>query len=211
MSSKTEEEIISIIKKKFKDDTVSFHSKTSNGYLIKTKNEKEYSICFKEYENENKDSFDLLTCFHSSIGFDSFYDSFKNLPSLDIELLNKNISEIQFLHAYMTGVQFNKKINYIEDLKYYFQYDGTNYKHFFIMDKEKHFCIDISYILRLETENFELAIVYIYRNKKLNLNIHCQNFKAFKNFILFDIQNKLKKEIKEISLNDHSILKLLNY
>ena len=209
MAYKTEEEIISIIKKNFKDDTVSFAEKTSHGYLINTKNQKNRSICFEDYETESGTA--LSTCFYSSIGFDSFYDSFKNLPSLDIELLNTNISEIQFLHAYMTGVQFNKKINSIEDLKYYFQYDGTNYKHFFMMDEEEHFCIDISYILNLETEKFELVIIYIYRNKKLNLNVHCEYFEAIKNFIIFDIQKKLKKEIEEISLNDHPILKLLNY
>ncbi len=209
MLHKTEEEIISIIKKNFKDDTVSFAEKTSHGYLINTRNEKNYSICFEDYENE--DSLDLLTCFHSSVGFDSFYDSFKNIPFLDIESLNKNIFEIQFLHAYMTGVQFNKKINSIEDLKYYFQYDGTNYRHLFIMNEEENFLIDIFYILNLTTEKFEENIIYIYRNPKLNLNFRCHNFEDIKQCLFFKIRKKLKKEIKEISLNDHSILKLLNY
>ena len=204
---KTEDEIKNIISNLSKTDKLNFvkKAKTSNDYYASFGKE-DKSYIFFQYHNE----FKLIPCFHSEVAFDNFFNVF-NLPNLDFNTINKQISEIQFLHVFSTGIQLNKHINSIADLKYYFQYDGANYSHKFEIDDYDTFSIDIDYILNLDSEQFEIDIYYSYVNENLDINLSYNSFSELRTFILDRISKALSKNLTDLKMKDSEIIQIITY
>lgn len=203
---KTDEEIKNIINNLSKKDKLNSIRNRDTDYYARFGNLEDKSYIFFEYNEDSK----FITCFHSELAFDNFFNIF-NAPYLDFNMLNKQISEIQFLHVFSTGVQLNKNINSIEDLKYYFQYDGTNYRYKFEIDDDDTLSIDIDYILNLDSEKFELDIYFNYCNENLDIDVSYNSFSELRTFILQCISKALSKNLTDLKMKDSEIIQIITY
>jgi hypothetical protein len=182
-----------------------------DGIAVRSKEHKKICVFFESREAvADHYQTDLDIGFYSEFGFDNFHNIFSEVKPLDFHLFNKYLFEIQFLHAYISGKQFNNSIKSLDDFKYYFQYDGDNYRHIFDVEN-LHFLIKIQFILNLKTGFIEEEICYIYTNKELNISCISLDFTDLKTRIFEYIEKKLNKPITDIKLSDYKLFKLITY
>ncbi len=180
--------------------------------------------CYLGYLNEKNGVFESIDIeIKSKEGALYFYDIFKN-SSIDLNYCNNILNDYRFLYYFIYGKTYNHKdILTISDIFSYFRYDGDNY----------HFKIQNYTGLGLKKENITFTYsksgyIDILQNKFVNIDtfildveedlINKINYLTFDSLeklkdaaINYHICNKLNIDKKDIRIDTHKILHMLNY
>lgn len=186
-----------------------------------------YALCICE-EEDNEESKDerLQIEIHSEKGFYNFFKIFPSVEEIDYMKNQKILEKFRFINSFIAGYDFQQTVINIENYKYYFRYDGDNYKFISAVgvddkrynEKEvEKVTFEYRYYINLLKSKIDIETSVIFSNLSFTKNSYnCFNNDEDINNELIGIlnefaANKLNKTIKELKLSDSVILQMMNY
>lgn len=202
--------------------TVSYDAKRKEFHIFLIENNA-YALCIAEEDDDNENNHIRFSIeIHSEAGFYNFFKIFPSIRPIDYEENQNIVNNLRFLNAFISGEDFTKSVSTIDDYKFYFRYDGSNYR--FISeigiddprfnDSDKNhvsFVYDYYFNYSLECIDVEKSLE-IKGLRSISKPYYTDNIKAEVKDIFHEIlaesAKKIDKNIDEITLKDHLILNM---
>lgn len=194
-------------------------------FNIRLKESGNYALCIAEEDEDNENGHLRFSIeMHAEDGFYNFFKVFPSLAPIDYIENQRVIDKFRFLSAFIAGKDFEKSVSTIDDYKFFFRYDGSNYR--FIsqigmddprFDPEKRsfivFIYDYYFNYTMGTIDVEKSVEFELF-EILNENCHCNNVQSdiqdILKGILNDAANKIERPVEELTLKDSTLLSMIH-
>jgi hypothetical protein len=223
---KVSEEALNILKNLIDPNmaTVEYNGRRKE-FNIRLKESGNYALCIAEEDDDNENGHIRFGIeIHAEDGFYNFFKVFPSLAPIDYKENQIVVDKFRFLHSFMVGKDFEKSVSTIDDYKFFFRYDGSNYR--FIsqigmddprFDPEQRSFIVFTYDYYF---NYTMGTIDVEKSVEfelfeiLNESCHCNNVQSdiqdILDGILNDAAKKIERPVEELTLKDSTLLSMIH-